>query len=132
MGSSTIKNIIVTTLLALLKIVIISIAGILCAIYPKNDPLLSQAALKYLSRLSNLLFLPCLVVASLGSALSPSILRRIGIMIPFGLVIICISYMIVNTLGTLMHEKDARLFRAVAIAVGSPNAVSFPLLVMET
>jgi hypothetical protein len=104
-----IYSVILLSFYATVKIFIISAVGMALAFYPKGDPILPTSALRYLARLTNLVLLPCLVLYSLGSTVTIPLLRQIGIVIPFGMVIDSISYLLAYTLGKLLHEKDAKL-----------------------
>jgi len=73
-----IVSVLFTSFSAMAKISIVSAVGFMCAKYPQNEPLLPLTALKYLSRISNIIFLPSLIVDSLGSSLSFALLQRIG------------------------------------------------------
>ena len=104
-----IYSIILLSFYATFKVFIISAVGVALAFYPKGDPILPTKALRYLSRLTNIVLLPCLVTYSLGSTLSIPLMQRIGIVIPFGLAINAVSYLLAYTLGKLMHEDDSKL-----------------------
>ena len=129
------KNILVHVFLqsasAMFKVGLVSSVGVYCSMYPKGNPLISKGLIKELSRLSNFIFIPALVVASLGSTVSIPLLRRFGVLIFICLIVIVVSYMSTYAFKWL-HEEDLRLFAAIAVAVGSPNAISIPLLVMKT
>jgi len=42
------------------------------------------------------------------------------------------SYTLVFTIGKIFYVGDISMYLAICVAIGSPNAVSFPILVMET
>jgi hypothetical protein len=130
--SSAITTVALTSLVAMGRIFLVSAVGYVCALYPKDSPLLPPATVKILSRLSNVLFLPCLIIYSLGSGLTLGLFLRMSKIIPFCLLNEVIAYGIAFTLGRILHEDDARLFTAVSIAIGSPNVISFPLMIMDT
>ena len=122
----------ITALAAMGRIFMLCTVGFTCAQWPKNNPLLGKQTVQILSRLCNTLFLPCLIISVLGSGLSIDSLGRMIILFPFSLVNLGIGYGIAFTLGRLIHEDDELLFVANSVALGSPNVVSFPLMVMET
>ena len=129
---ATISTISLTALMAMGRIFLVSLVGYFCALYPKSDPLLSPQTVKILSRISNMLFLPCLIVYSLGSGLSLKLFSEMSIMIPFCFLNEAIAYAIAFTIGRVIQEDDKELSTAVSVAIGSPNVISFPLMVMET
>jgi predicted permease len=116
----------------MMKIVFISIVGIACALYPKDNPILTPETMKSLSRISNTIFIPALVVVSLGSAISLEKLNRFGLLILICLIIIMVSYFLAWSLRFIHEPNNHALFRAVAVSCGSPNAISLPLIVMQT
>lgn len=76
--SRAIISVMGTSFAAMAKVSIVSVVGYCCAIFPEVDPLLPVSALRYISRLSNIIFLPSLIVVSLGSSLNIGLLARIG------------------------------------------------------
>jgi len=132
LSSAAILRVALTALAAMAKIFLVSCVGILASKYPKEAPLLPPLALRTLSRLSNLVLLPALMVASLGSALSVVMLQRMAILILFCVLTNLVSYTFAFTVGRYMHEDDPVLSIATSVAIGSPNAISFPLMVMQT
>ena len=117
---------------AMAKIFLISCVGVFCSKYPNESPLLPPESLRTLSRLSNLVLLPALIVVSLGSALSTQLVLRFMVLILFCLLTNLVSYAIAYTLGFWLFESDRELFVAASVAIGSPNAISFPLMLMQT
>ena len=142
--SSAILSVMGTSFAVMAKISIVSAVGYCCAIFPSKDPLLPVSALRYLSRLSNIIFLPCLIVVSLGSSLNLGLLTRIGaflnfffieffsycfiifcaigIVMPYCAIINTLSYLIAHTIGRFLHEQNPddeidRLFIASAVAI---------------
>ena len=133
LDDAAIKSVALVSLSAMVKIFLISLVGIICSKFPREAPLLPVAALKMLSRLSNLVLLPALIIVSLGSALSLAMVRRMAILILFCVLTNLVSYSIAFTLGAYIFEKKNRdLFTAASVAIGSPNAISFPLMLMQT
>lgn len=117
---------------SMMKILFISIAGVISAKHPVSDPILPLSALKGLARLNNLTLLPCLIVYSLGATLSPELLAKIGILILFCAANYGLSYIVALTVGRFIHEKDnEELFSAVLVAICNPNAVALPILLMQ-
>eukprot|EP01035_Chromulina_nebulosa_P021916 gene21916-28375_t len=135
--SRAIISVMGTSFAAMAKVSIVSVVGYCCAIFPEVDPLLPVSALRYISRLSNIIFLPSLIVVSLGSSLNIGLLARIGVLMPYCILINTISYLVAHTIGRLLHEENSedgidRLFIASTVAIGSPNAISLPIMVMQT
>jgi len=128
----TIAAISLTALIAMGRIFLVSVIGYVSALYPKENPLLPPSTVKILSRLSNVLFLPCLIVYSLGSGLSLTLFNEMSILIPFCFLNEAIAYTIAFTIGRIIQEDDEELYTAVSVAIGSPNVISFPLMIMET
>lgn len=119
-----------------MKLLVISIVGILAAKYPKNDPILPPGALKHMSRLSNIVLLPCLIIKSLGGTINVSLLLRIGILTLFCFMINSISFLICDVIGYRIHgeengNRNSELFIAIKVAVGNGNAIGLPILVMQ-
>lgn len=132
LSQDAIGKVALNALSAMAKIFLVSCVGIVCSKYPRDSPLLPVGALKYLSRLSNLVLLPALIIVSLGSALSVSTFARLSVLIMFSMLINLISYTIAYTLGYWLIERDNGIFTAASVAIGSPNAISLPLMVMQT
>lgn len=129
---SMISAIMLSSLGSMMKILFISIAGVLSAKYPSSDPILPASALKGLARLNNLTLLPCLIVFSLGATLTPALLVKIGILILFCAMNYSLSYVVALTVGRTLHEKDnEELFVSVLVAICNPNAVALPILLMQ-
>ena len=124
-------SVMLTSFLAMIKILIISLAGVYGAKYPRANPLLPLKLLQQLAKLSNIIFLPCLIVTSLGT-IDASNLNRLGILIFYSFLINIISFICINTLGLLVFSTNDPFFIAVCVAVGSPNAISMPIMVMQS
>lgn len=75
---SAIVSVLCTSFAAMAKISLISMVGYILSQHPVKDPLLTMQSLRYLSRLANMVFLPSLIITSLGSSLSVALLGRIG------------------------------------------------------
>jgi predicted permease len=84
---------------AMTKIFLISAVGIFLAKYPAKDPMLPAIMIKYLSKLVNNVFIPCLIINSLGSAITAELLQRIGVLVLFCFVANAISYFFVILLA---------------------------------
>ena len=116
---------------AMAKVAIISMVGVAMSIYPKDKPLLTPELNKGISAAVSLVFVPALVVNSLGSSVTLELLERFGVLIALCLLIIIISYASTYLMKFWVPEGNDKLFTAVLVAVGSPNAVSMPLIVMK-
>jgi hypothetical protein len=102
-----------------------------CLRYPKGSPLLSVAALQYLSKLLNIVSVPALSAASLGTSLTLPALGRYWLLIPCCLCINSISYCLAWTVGRVLHERgDPQLYQASVVAVGTPNALALPIIIL--
>lgn len=99
--------------------------------FPRADPLMTLPAIKYVSRISQLVFVPTLIISALGSSVSVSLLSRLGMLIPFCISINTVSY-IWGYVLRFLHEDDSVLFQASMTAIANPNAISFPLLVVQS
>lgn len=130
MGSN-ILEVFFVSLSAMFKVALVSAVGIACSMYPKGAPLLTPEISKGLSRLSNYVLIPALVASSVGSTVSIALLHRFGILILLCMIVMGTSYVSALMLKCL-HEDNSELFKATQVSVSSPNAISFPLLVMST
>lgn len=118
---------------AMMKIFLISTVGVCLAKFPSKDPILPAIMIKYLSKLANNVFVPCLIITSLGSAITVQLLQRIGILVLFCFIANSASYFYGYTFGRLLHGRsDDAMFIALTVAIGSPNAISLPIMVMQT
>lgn len=118
---------------AMVKIFLISAVGIFLAKTPREEPLLPVLMIKYLSKLTNNVFVPCLIITSLGSAVTLQLLSRIGVLVFFCFIANSISYFFGHTVGRFLHGRsDDAMFTALVVAIGSPNAISLPIMVMQT
>ena len=116
---------------AMMKIFCISAVGVAMAKYPKVEPLMTLPAIKYISRIAQLVFIPALIISALGSSVSISLLSRLGMLIPFCFTVNTVSYIWGYALRFL-HEDDPVLFQASMTAIANPNAIAFPLLVVQS
>ncbi len=127
----TTLSVFLIALSAMVKVALISSVGVWMSLYPKDYPLLQPPLMKSISAIISAVFIPALVVHSLGSSVTLELLQRFGVLVFLCLLIILISYVSTYAFKWL-HEDDPKLFTAVLVAVGSPNAISMPLLVMKT
>lgn len=116
---------------AMMKIFLVSVIGVLSAKYPEGNPLLPTPVIKHISRFSNIVMVPCLIIGGLGASLSLNLLRRVGILIPLSILNNLISMGIGRCLSCI-HEQDEMLFKASVLTVASPNTISMPLMVMQS
>lgn len=110
--------------------------GIIAAKYPKNEPILPPSSLRYLSRLSNVVLTPCLIINSLGGTINFALFQRIGILTFFCFVINIVSFLLCDLVGFYIHgeengNRDSELYITIKIAAGNGNAISLPILVMQ-
>jgi hypothetical protein len=138
---SAILNVMVNSLGAMAKVAIVSAIGYACALFPRHDPFFSTVGLRIVSRLSNFVFLPALIIASLGATLSVDLLGRMGILVMFSFFTSVVSYMLGSTLGKFIlnfnipseeEALDVHMNIPIYVSIGSPNIVSLPLMVLQT
>ena len=134
MNGDGIVTVMLHALAAIVTIFLVGSVGYFGALYPERDPFLSPPALKTLSRLSNFVLIPPIIISSIASSISVNKLSRMGILIFFSFITISLSYILAFTLGRYIvgNTVKPRLKHALAIAIGSPNIVSFPLMVIQT
>lgn len=120
------------SLSAMARILIISIVGYVSALYPKNQPFLDVLARNRLSRINTYICMPCTILYILGVGLTPAIFDKVLIMVVFALCTFTGSYIIGYVLGGFLIEDDKILYQAVVVAIGTPNSVSFPMMIMES
>ncbi|CAM9369562.1 unnamed protein product [Chrysoparadoxa australica] len=130
MGSKVL-DVLVTSLLAIGKVGLVTIAGIIAGYYPKKEPLLDKETVRKISQLCSLLFLPCLVTASIGASLSVEKLAEFGPLLLFSVAAHILSACLAWLCGKLL-PVDRVVYKAVTIAIIFPNAGSLPLLLMES
>lgn len=95
--------------------------------------LLTREICRTSSRLCALLYVPSLVISSLGSTLTPSILQDSWQLILASGFTILISYATAGVLGRVfLRPQDYRGFLPVQLAITFQNSVSFPLLLMDS
>ena len=106
--------------------------GYTLALYPKGDVFMPRSLMKTLARLSNKVLLPCLIIFALGTGLTLENVGRMAIIVPYCFILLFLSYFLAWTVGSFIHEDDPHLLRGVAVAVGSPNSIAFPLILMDS
>ena len=134
MNGDGIVTVMLHALAAIVTIFLVGSIGYFGALYPERDPFLSPQALKTLSRLSNCVLIPPIIIYSIASSISVNKLSRMGILVFFSIITISLSYVLAFTLGRYIigNTVKPRLQHALTIAIGSPNIVSFPLMVIQT
>jgi predicted permease len=128
---SAISNVIINAFGAMSKVAIIAAVGYYFALYPKSDPYFSPKSLKYVSKISNSVCLPALIISSIGSGLSLALLSRMSMLIIFSIFTSIISFSLAATLGKMIDGKS-NLYLPLYIAIASPNIVSLPLMILQT
>jgi len=110
------------------NIFIVSAVGYLMAIYPTGNPLMPPILLKMLSRLSIFLFSPALIFFSVSTAMDSQLLRNSPPLVAFSILqfFVCLA---VARLFRCFHP-DQRLAKIIEVAVGTPNQISAPIMVM--
>ena len=129
---STTADIALNAFSAMMKIAFMSFVGVFFAKYPRKKPILTIEFIQTLSKLSTNVFIPCLIVTSLGSGVNQDLLSRIGILILFCLIINGLSYTLAYTVGRCLHGTSDNLFTAMTVAIGSPNDMALPLMILST
>jgi hypothetical protein len=114
MSNSTVQ-VLITAVLAMAKILVITLLGVLCALRPKVDPLFPQALLQQMGRLCNLLFLPALIASSIGANVTLASLREYLPLLFGDTVVRIIGYSVVLLCGKLL-PVEPRVFRAVKVS----------------
>ena len=135
MTLSSAEDIALNTFAALMKISLMSCVGVFLAKYPKQKPIMTIDFIQSLSKLSNYVFIPCLILTSLGSGVNQDLLSRIGVLIVFCGFINGLSYTLAYTLGRCLHgtsNPTDNLFKAMTVAIGSPNDMALPIMILST
>jgi hypothetical protein len=126
MSSSTVQ-VLITAVLAMAKILVITMLGVLCAMRPKGDPLFPQALLQQMGRLCNLLFLPALIGSSIGANVTLASLQEYLPLLFGDTVVRIIGYSVVLLCGKLL-PVEPRVFRAVKVCT-SLASVLFKMVI---
>ena len=134
LNQKEVVSVMLSSLQAMAKIFIICAVGYACAKYPRESPYLSIETLKLLARLCNFVLIPPLIVSSIGSSISLSLLGRMGILILFSFISSLVSYTLAKTIGRgiIGSSCTPRLKVAIEVAIGSPNIIAFPLMILQT
>lgn len=132
MDTGLIVDVIMNATSAMASVFLISAVGLLGGLYPKNNPFLTPSILKDLARLCTNIFLPALVLVSLGKGLTIKDLFEMSIIIVFCGINIMVSYAIAYLIGPFIVPKESPLFTAVVIACSFPNSTSLPILILQT
>ena len=132
LSASLVGSLLLTSCSAMMKVFAVIIVGAFIAQVPKESPYLPKEALKYVSRLSNSVFLPNLIVTALGSSLTPQSLSMMSVLILFAMTNMITSYLLAITLGNYLNKDDPATFQSLVVAIASPNAISLPIMVMAT
>lgn len=90
---------------AMMKILLISIVGCMCTIFPTNNVMLDTTLLKGMARMSNNLFLPALIITSMGSTLTLESFCRYSILILVCFLVNSTSFLCCYLLK-IFHEDD--------------------------
>lgn len=78
------------------------------------------------------LFLPCLLLASIGGTLNPGTLRDSWHLVVGSALSIVLSNATAWAFGWLLMSREARpTFRPVQMAIAFPNSLVFPLLLLD-
>ncbi|GMH54423.1 hypothetical protein TrRE_jg8018, partial [Triparma retinervis] len=126
MGAS--NDVLSATALAMSHVFLISCVGFSLSLFPRSNPLLPAPLLKQLSRLSISIFAPALIIYSTSSALNWDLFKKS--------IILCLFSISQNLLSLLIGRctrclhPDRRFGRVIEIAVGTPNQLSLPIMVM--
>ncbi|CAN0003576.1 unnamed protein product, partial [Heterosigma akashiwo] len=125
-------DIFLTALSAMAKIFLICCSGALAARLPKSAPLLPPALLSQLARVMNFVFLPCLMLSSMGSVISVEILSDFFPLLYGSVAMIISSYIFSRLLRACLRLPRDEITDKLVVATSFPNCVSLPLLLVET
>ena len=117
---------------AMLKIFFVSCAGVYIAKFPKDNVLMPPKAMQYFSRISNAMFLPFLVLYSMGSIITPNLLKKALVLILFSVLVNVTSLCTGFCFEKLKFHDSERFGRIVTLAIGTPNQLSLPIMVMQS
>ena len=104
------------------------IAAIVCPKRTPNTPLLPPEALRLFARMSIGVFAPALTLYSTSRRMDAELLSASAILAMWSLVQNVIGFNVAK-LFRGFHE-DARLGRCIEVAVGTPNQLSLPIMVL--
>lgn len=119
-----------TSFEAVAQVLLIAAVGAVAARRPKAAPLLSPECLRYVSRVSNDVFLPFLTAAVLGARVDAAALREDWVLVPVGLAATAFGYGVAD-LSARVFRPDADLAPALRVGIAHPNAFALPLLLLR-
>ncbi|CAN0090990.1 unnamed protein product [Scytosiphon promiscuus] len=122
-----------TSVLGTFRVFAILLAGITASKWPRKEPLLTREACRCFSRACALLFLPSLMISSVGATLNPTALKDAWQLVVAGSFTIGTSAIVARVVGRVFFRRpeDRRAFRPVALAITFANSGAFPLLLMD-
>ena len=114
--------------MAMSHVFLISAVGFCLSLFPRSNPLLPAPLLKQLSRLSISIFGPALIFYSTSSALDWVLFKKAIILCLFSVSqnLLCL---VIGRMFRCFHP-DRRFGKVIEIAVGTPNQLSLPIMVM--
>ena len=115
---------------AMAKIFIVSAIGVYIATTPKGDPVFPPSCMKQISRVSNTVFLPYLIVYSMASAINGEILAKGCVLILFSAGANIFGIWLAGKFEWIHDDRD--FGRVVTIACGTPNQLSLPIMVLTS
>lgn len=78
------------------------------------------------------LFLPCLLLGSIGGSLNPAALQNSWHLVASGAFSTVLSNAIASLFGRLLVRREARpMFRPAQMAIAFPDSLVFPLLLLD-
>lgn len=131
-NSSAVVSVMLNAISSMATVSLVSLVAVLCALYPKDDPLISPTFLRQVARLSSMVFLPALMIYVLGSGLSLKIISQLFILLPFAFVISIVSFIIAHTVGKLIIPEDTPLRSGLIVCCCMPNATSLPIMILQS
>jgi predicted permease len=131
-SSAAVVSVMLNAVSSMATVSLVSLVGVLCALYPTDNPLISPAFLQQIARLSSLVFLPALMIYVLGSGLSLKIISELGILIPFAFLISIISFVIANSVGKVIVRDDTSLRSGLIVCCCMPNSTSLPIMILKS
>ena len=126
-------DVLLASLSSMTHVFLTSLVGYCAAIYtPKNanQPLLPLVALRLFSQMSIHVFAPALILYSTSNRMNAQLLKDSLILGMISLFQNFLSFR-VSTLFRRFHDSDYELMRTVEVAVGTPNQIALPIMVMQ-
>ncbi|CAB1097057.1 unnamed protein product [Ectocarpus sp. CCAP 1310/34] len=122
-----------TSVLGTLRVLAILLAGFFASRWPKSEPLLAKETCRAFSRACALLFLPSLMISSLGATLNPEALKNSWQLVVAGSFTVALSGTVAWVVGRVFFRRpeDRRAFRPAGLAITFANSAGFPLLLMN-